>query len=61
MCGESAFVLYYPGGHQHLDDIDVIEIENGTIKLVDMKGKETDLQGTIRTIDLVNRRIEVVA
>ena len=58
MCNESAFVLFYKDGHQHLDDIDLIEIEDGEIRLKDMKGNETVVPGRIRTIDLVNRRIE---
>jgi len=58
MCNESAFVLFHKDGHQHLDDVDLIEIEDGEIRLKDMKGNETVVQGRIRTIDLVNRRIE---
>ncbi len=61
MCGESAFVLYYPDGHRHLEDIDVVEIEGDEMRLMDMKGGETKIKGRIRTIDFVNRRIEVVA
>ncbi|UCF31872.1 MAG: CooT family nickel-binding protein [bacterium] len=61
MCGESAFILYYPGGHRHLDDIDIMEIDGNQIRLMDMKGGESLIAGRIRTIDLVNRRIEVVA
>jgi predicted RNA-binding protein len=58
MCNESAFVLFYKDGHRHLQDIDVIQIEGDTIRLKDMHGKETVIPGHIRTIDLVNRRIE---
>ena len=61
MCNESAFVLYHKGGHQHLDQIDIIEVEEDSIRLKDMTGKETVVSGRIRTIDLVNRRIETVA
>ena len=60
MCGESAFVLYYPDGHRHLEDIDFMEIDEGKIRLVDLKGNKIDIEGTIRSIDFVNRRIEVV-
>ncbi len=58
MCNESAFVLFHKDGHQHLDDVDLIEVEDGEIRLKDMKGNETVVPGRIRTIDLVNRRIE---
>ena len=60
MCNESAFVLYYPEGHRHLDDVDVIEFSQDSIKLVDMRGKETTIEGRVMKMDLVNRRIEVV-
>ncbi len=60
MCNESAFVLYYPGGHRHLEDVDILEFKNGTIRLQDMKGNQTVIEGKVRLIDLVNRRIEVV-
>ncbi len=60
MCNESAFVLYFPDGHRHLDDVDIIEFEGDGIKLVDMKGNETTIEGRVRKMDLVNRRIEVV-
>ncbi len=59
MCGESAFVLYYSGGHKHLEDVDHIKVKNGTVVLVDMKGVEKDIKGKIVSIDLVNRRIEL--
>ena len=58
MCNESAFVLFHKDGHQHLEDIDIIEIEEESIRLKDMNGNETTVQGRIRTIDLINRRIE---
>jgi len=58
MCNESAFVIFYKDGHQHLNDIDIIEIEENSIRLKNMKGNETIIPGRIRTIDLVNRRIE---
>ncbi len=58
MCNESAFVLFHKEGHHHLDDIDLIQVEDGQIRLKDMKGNETIISGRIRTIDLVNRRIE---
>jgi len=60
MCNESAFVLFHKDGHQHLEDIDLIEIDEDSIRLKDMNGGETTIQGRIRTIDLVNRRIETV-
>ena len=60
MCNESAFVIFYKDGHQHLNDIDIMEIEENSIRLKDMKGNETVIPGRIRTIDLVNRRIETV-
>ncbi len=60
MCNESAFVIFYKDGHRHLDQIDIIEIEDGSIRLKDMNGNETAIKGRIRTIDLVNRRIETV-
>jgi len=59
MCGESAFVLYHSGGHQHLEDVDHIKVKNDTVVLVDMKGVENDIKGKIVSIDLVNRRIEL--
>ena len=58
MCNESAFVLFHKDGHQHLEDIDLIEIDGDNLRLKDMNGGETIVQGPIRTIDLVNRRIE---
>lgn len=58
MCNESAFVLYHKDGHKHLEDIDLIEIDGDNLRLKDMNGGETVIQGRIRTIDLVNRRIE---
>ena len=58
MCNESAFVLFHKNGHQHLEDIDLIEVDGDSIRLKDMNGGETVVQGRIRTIDLVNRRIE---
>ena len=58
MCNESAFVLYHKDGHKHLEDIDLIEIDEDNLRLKDMNGGETVIQGRIRTIDLVNRRIE---
>ena len=61
MCNESAFVLHYPDGHRHLDDVDVIEFQQDSIKLVDMKGQESIIEGRVIKMDLVNRRIEVVA
>jgi len=61
MCNESAFVLHYPDGHRHLDDVDVIEFSTNSIKLVDMKGQESVIEGRVIKMDLVNRRIEVVA
>jgi predicted RNA-binding protein len=60
MCNESAFVLYYPGGHRHLEDVDLIEFKEGKLQLRDMKGNESFIDGHVRLIDLVNRRIEVV-
>ena len=60
MCNESAFVLYHKDGHQHLEDIDLIEIDGDNLRLKDMNGNETTVQGKIRPIDLVNRRIETV-
>ena len=58
MCNESAFILYHKDGHQHLEDIDLIEIDGDNLRLKDMNGNETVVHGKIRTIDLVNRRIE---
>jgi len=58
MCNESAFVLFHKNGHQHLEDIDIIEIEEDSLRLKDMNGNESIIQGRIRTIDFVNRRIE---
>lgn len=58
MCNESAFVLFHKDGHQHLEDIDIIEVDEVSIRLKDMNGNETVIPGKIRTIDLVNRRIE---
>jgi predicted RNA-binding protein len=58
MCNESAFVLYHKDGHRHLEEIDLIEIDEDSIRLKDMNGIETIVPGRIRTIDLVNRRIE---
>ena len=60
MCNESAFILFYKDGHQHLNEIDLIEIEEDSIRLKDMKGNETIVPGRIRTIDLVYRRIETM-
>jgi predicted RNA-binding protein len=60
MCNESAFVLYYPDGHRHLEDVDILEFKDGTIRLQDMNGNQTMIEGKVRLIDLVNRRIEVV-
>lgn len=59
MCGESAFVLFFPEGHRHLDDVDLMEFTDEGIKLRDMNGNETSVPGRIRTIDFVNRRIEL--
>ena len=58
MCDEAAFVLFYKGGHKHLTDIDLIEVDGDTLRLKDMSGSETVVEGRIRTIDFVNRRIE---
>ena len=58
MCNESAFVLFFKDGHQHLEDIDLIEVDEVSIRLKDMNGNEKVIPGRIRTIDLVNRRIE---
>ena len=58
MCDEPAFVLYYKGGHRHLTEVDLIEVKEGTLRLRDMNGNETEVEGHIRTIDFVNRRIE---
>jgi predicted RNA-binding protein len=60
MCNESAFILFYKDGHRHLNEIDIIEVDEDSIRLKDMNGKETIVPGRIRTIDLVNRRIETV-
>ena len=60
MCNESAFVLYYPDGHRHIDDVDLIEFLEDSIKLVDMRGNESTIEGRVMKMDLVNRRIEVV-
>jgi predicted RNA-binding protein len=60
MCNESAFILFYKDGHRHLNEIDIIEVDEDSIRLKDMKGNETIVPGRIRTIDLVNRRIETV-
>ena len=59
MCGESAFVLFFPKGHRHLDDVDLMEFTDEGVKLRDMSGNETSVPGRIRTIDFVNRRIEL--
>jgi len=58
MCNESAFVLFHKDGHKHLEDIDLIEVDGDSLRLKDMNGSETTIPGRIRTIDLVNRRIE---
>ena len=58
MCDEAAFVLYYKGGHRHLTDIDLIEVDGDNLRLKDLNGNETIIPGHIRTVDLVNRRIE---
>ena len=58
MCNESAFVLFFKDGHRHLEEIDIIEVEEDSLRLKDMNGNETIIPGRIRTIDLVNRRIE---
>ena len=58
MCNESAFVLFFKDGHRHLEEIDIIEVEEDSLRLKDMNGIETVIKGRIRTIDLVNRRIE---
>ena len=58
MCNESAFVLFHKDGHKHLEDIDLIEIDGDSLRLKDMNGSEMVVRGKIRTIDLVNRRIE---
>jgi predicted RNA-binding protein len=58
MCNESAFVLFHKDGHRHLEDVDLIEIDGDNLRLKDMSGQEVLIQGRIRTIDLVNRRIE---
>ena len=60
MCNESAFVLFHKDGHQHLEEVDIIEIDEDNIRLKDMNGNETVIPGRIRTIDLVNRRIETI-
>jgi len=60
MCNESAFVLFFKDGHRHLEEIDIIEVEEDSLRLKDMNGIETVIKGRIRTIDLVNRRIETV-
>ncbi len=60
MCNESTFVIFYKDGHRHLNEIDIIEIEEDSIRLKDMNGNETTIPGRIRTIDLVNRRIETM-
>ncbi len=59
MCGESAFVLYHSGGHQHLEDVDHIKVQDGNVVLVDMNGLEKEVKGKIVSIDLINRRIEL--
>ena len=58
MCNESAFILFYKDGHRHLNEIDLIEVDEDSIRLKHMNGNETIVPGRIRTIDLVNRRIE---
>ncbi|MDF1525516.1 MAG: CooT family nickel-binding protein [bacterium] len=58
MCNESAFILFFKDGHRHLNEIDLIEVEEDSIRLKDMNGNETEIKARIRTIDLVNRRIE---
>ena len=58
MCNESAFILFYKDGHRHLNEIDLIEADEDSIRLKHMNGNETIVPGRIRTIDLVNRRIE---
>jgi predicted RNA-binding protein len=58
MCNESAFVLFFKDGHLHLDDIDLIEVDEDSIRLKDMNGNEKIIPGRLRTLDLVNRRIE---
>ncbi len=58
MCDEAAFVLFYQNEHRHLTDIDLIEVEENTLRLKHMNGSEIVIPGRVRTIDLVNRRIE---
>ena len=58
MCNESAFVLFFKDGHRQLEDIDLIEVDEGSLRLKDLNGNETVIPGHIRTIDLINRRIE---
>ena len=58
MCDEAAFVLYYKGGHRHLTDVDLIEVNGDDLRLKDMSGNKMVIPGHIRTIDFVNRRIE---
>ena len=60
MCNESAFILFHKDGHRQLDDIDLIEVDESSLRLKDLNGNETIVPGRIRTIDLVNRRIETV-
>ncbi len=38
MCNESAFVLFHKDGHRHLEEIDLIEVDEDSIRLKDMNG-----------------------
>ena len=58
MCDEGAFILFYQNEHRHLADVDLIQVEENALRLKHMNGSETVVPGRVRTIDLVNRRIE---
>jgi predicted RNA-binding protein len=54
------FLLVQGETETHLDEIAAILTAAGTLRLVDIFGKQREITGAIQEIDLLNKRIVVV-
>jgi predicted RNA-binding protein len=57
MCESSAYLLKQGGEELILEGIDVLEVEDGLIRLVSMFGEEKTLRARIKVLSLLDHKI----
>jgi len=58
MClNDGPFLLIQEERETPLQDVASVVVSDGRLRLIDVFGKQSDVDGSIREIDLMNRRI----